>query len=195
MMKYQKIAILSILATIILLWSCGKKNPEVVIQTELGDIALELYPEKAPITVANFLKYIKENRFKGATFYRVVTLDNQPGSELKIEVIQGGLFEDDHPQALPPIAHETTQQTGILHKDGVISMARYGPGTATGEFFICIGDQPTLDYGGIRNSDGQGFAAFGKVISGMDVVPKIQQSPEADQYLKPRIPFTIKINN
>ena len=194
MMKYQKIAILSILATIILLWSCGKKNPEVVIQTELGDIALELYPEKAPITVANFLKYIKENRFKGATFYRVVTLDNQPGSELKIEVIQGGLFEDDHPQALPPIAHETTQQTGILHKDGVISMARYGPGTATGEFFICIGDQPTLDYGGIRNSDGQGFAAFGKVISGMDVVRKIQQSPEADQYLKPRIPFIITTN-
>jgi peptidyl-prolyl cis-trans isomerase A (cyclophilin A) len=124
-----------------------------------------------------------------------VTLDNQPGSEVKIEVIQGGLFEDDHPQALPPIAHETTQQTGILHKDGVISMARYGPGTATGEFFICIGDQPKLDYGGIRNSDGQGFAAFGKVINGMDVVSKIQQSPEVEQYLKPRIPFTIKINN
>jgi peptidyl-prolyl cis-trans isomerase A (cyclophilin A) len=195
MMKSQKIAILSILATITLLWSCGRKNPEVVIQTELGDIILELYPDKAPITVANFLKYIEEDRFKGATFYRVVTLDNQPGSEVKIEVIQGGLFEDDHPQALPPIAHETTQQTGILHKDGVISMARYGPGTATGEFFICVGDQPKLDYGGIRNSDGQGFAAFGKVINGMDVVRKIQQSPEADQYLKPRIPFTIKINN
>ena len=172
---------------IVILFSCGKRNPRVIISTEPGDITVELYPDKAPVTVANFIRYIEENRFKGATFYRVVTQDNQPDNDVKIEVIQGGLFEDNHPQALPPIEHETTQQTGILHLDGTVSMARYGPGTATSEFFICIGDQPSLDYGGNRNSDGQGFAAFGRVVKGMDVVRKIQQQPEKDQYLKPRI--------
>ena len=172
---------------IVILFSCGKRNPRVIISTEPGDITVELYPDKAPVTVANFIRYIEENRFKGATFYRVVTQDNQPDNDVKIEVIQGGLFEDNHPQALPPIKHETTQQTGILHLDGTVSMARYGPGTATSEFFICIGDQPSLDYGGNRNSDGQGFAAFGRVVKGMDVVRKIQQQPEKDQYLKPRI--------
>ena len=172
---------------IVILFSCGKRNPRVIISTEPGDITVELYPDKAPVTVANFIRYIEENRFKGATFYRVVTQDNQPDNDVKIEVIQGGLFEDNHPQALPSIEHETTQQTGILHLDGTVSMARYGPGTATSEFFICIGDQPSLDYGGNRNSDGQGFAAFGRVVKGMDVVRKIQQQPEKDQYLKPRI--------
>lgn len=158
-----------------------------MISTPEGDIILELYPQQAPITVANFLKYVEEDRFKDATFYRVVTLDNQPDSKIKIEVIQGGLFEDEHPDMLPPIAHETTEQTGILHKDGVISMARYGPGTATSEFFICVGDQPSLDFGGRRNGDGVGFAAFGKVIDGMDVVRRIQQLPNRDQYLQPRL--------
>jgi len=171
----------------VVLVSCAKKNPRVVIRTELGDITVELYPEKAPVTVANFLRYVKENRFQGATFYRTVTMDNQPDNDIKIEVIQGGLYEDNHPQALPPIPHETTKETGILHKDGVISMARNEPGTATGEFFICIGDQPSLDYGGKRNPDGQGFAAFGKVIKGMDVVRKIHRSPAEGQWLKPRI--------
>jgi peptidyl-prolyl cis-trans isomerase A (cyclophilin A) len=174
-------------SVIVTMAACGNKNPEVIIITELGDITIELYPDKAPVTVANFIRYIEENRFKGATFYRVVTQDNQPDNDVKIEVIQGGLFEDNHPQALPPIKHETTQQTGIRHLDGTISMARYGPGTATSEFFICIGNQPSLDYGGNRNTDGQGFAAFGRVVKGMDVVKKIQQQPEKEQYLKPRI--------
>ncbi len=102
-------------------------------------------------------------------------------------MIQGGLFEDIHPDMLKPIAHETTKQTGILHKDGVISMARYGPGTATSEFFICVGDQPSLDFGGRRNGDGVGFAAFGKVVEGMDVVRKIQALPAKEQYLEPRL--------
>ncbi len=175
------------IAFLVLIMACGNKNPEVVISTEMGDITVELYPEKAPVTVANFIRYVKENRFKGATFYRVVTPDNQPDNNVKIEVIQGGLFEDDHPQALPPIKHESTKETGILHKDGTISMARYGPGTATSEFFICIGDQPALDFGGMRNSDGEGFAAFGRVIKGMDVVREIQKQPAQDQYLEPRI--------
>jgi peptidyl-prolyl cis-trans isomerase A (cyclophilin A) len=174
-----------------LLGSCSQKNPQVIIKTELGNITVELYPGKAPLTANNFLKYVNENRLKDATFYRTVTLDNQPDSKVLIEVIQGGLYEDNHPQALPPIEHETTEMTGILHKDGVISLARYGPGSATCEFFICLGDQPSLDYGGDRNGDGQGFAAFGKVVDGMDVVYKIHQSTANGQYLDP----WIKINS
>lgn len=157
------------------------------MQTEYGDIIIELYADKAPITVTNFLKYVDDNRLKDATFYRTVRMDNQPENDIKIEVIQGGLFEDEHPDMLAPIVHENTKQTGILHKDGVISMARNKPGSATSEFFICIGDQPSLDFEGMRNSDGQGFAAFGKVIKGMEVLRKIQVLPSKDQYLEPRI--------
>ena len=102
-------------------------------------------------------------------------------------MIQGGLFEDEHPKMLPPIKHESTKETGIKHLKGVISMARYGPGTATSEFFICIENEPELDAGGIRNSDGAGFAAFGKVVKGMDVAEKIHRSKANDQYLNPRI--------
>lgn len=176
----------------ILFGACSSKHPQIIIKTELGDITVELYPDKAPVTANNFLRYVNENRLKDATFYRTVTLDNQPDSEVLIEVIQGGLYEDNHPQALPPIEHETTEMTGILHKDGVISLARYGPGSATCEFFICVGDQPSLDYGGARNGDGQGFAAFGKVVDGMDVVLKIHQLDNPDQWLQPekRIPIT-----
>lgn len=166
---------------------CAKTNPKLVFETETGNIIVELYPDKAPITVANFLKYVSENRLDDATFYRTVTLDNQPDNDVRIEVVQGGLYEDYHPNYLDPIEHESTNQTGILHKDGVISMARNEPGTATCEFFICVGDQPSLDYGGNRNSDGEGFAAFGKVIDGMDVVHLIHQSPAEGQWLQPRI--------
>ncbi len=90
---------------------------------------------------------------------------------------------------LTPIAHETTESTGILHRDGVISMARLEPGTATTEIFICVGDQPELDYGGRRNPDGQGFAAFGRVIDGMHVVRAIHQVPANGQYLDQPIPM------
>jgi peptidyl-prolyl cis-trans isomerase A (cyclophilin A) len=162
-------------------------NPQIYIQTELGKIIIELYPQRAPVTVANFLRYVNESRFAGAVFYRVVHMNNQPNDDIKIEVIQGGLKEDDHPQSLSPIFHETTAQTGILHTDGIISMARNEPGTASSEFFICIGDQPELDFGGKRNSDGQGFAAFGVVIDGMDIARKIQHRPEVEQYLAPAI--------
>lgn len=176
-------------ALVLFMFSCfhSTRKTNIVIKTELGEIVLELYPEQAPITVANFLKYIDENRFKDAVFYRTVKPDNQPDNNIKIEVIQGGLFDDFHPDMLPPVGHETTKQSGVLHKDGVISMARNEPGSATSEFFICIGNQPSLDYGGMRNPDGQGFAAFGKVIKGMDVVRKIQQLPSKNQYLKPHL--------
>ena len=110
-------------------------------------------------------------------------LDNQPTSPVKIEVIQGGLKDDRVVGQYKPIAHETTDATGIKHEDGTISMARLEPGTASTEFFICVGDQPELDFGGKRNPDGQGFAAFGKVIRGMDVVRAIQQKNDKGQML------------
>lgn len=153
----------------------------------MGDILLELYSGQAPVTTANFLRYVDEHRFTDTGFYRTVRTDNQPENQFKIEVIQGGLFLENHPAALPPILHETTTQTGILHKNGTLSMARDMPGSATSEFFICIGDQPELDFGGRRNPDGQGFAAFGVVIFGMDVVKRIQIQPAIEQTLTPFI--------
>jgi len=162
--------------------ACHKK-PKVCIVTPLGAIVCELYPDKAPATCKNFLQYVDEDRYKDAKFYRVVTLENQPANKIKIEVIQGGLLEYNHPNMLKPIVHETTMQTGIRHEDGTISMARLEPGSASSEFFICINKQPQLDFGGIRNPDGQGFSAFGKVIKGMEVVRSIQALGNTNQIL------------
>ena len=119
--------------------------PRILLKNELGNIILELYLQQAPVTVANFLQYIDEGRFTGACFYRVVRMDNQPNNEIKIEVIQGGLKVDEHPLSMPAILHETTALTGIFHKDGVISMARNEPGTATSEFFISFAGEEYID--------------------------------------------------
>jgi peptidyl-prolyl cis-trans isomerase A (cyclophilin A) len=157
-------------------------HPRVLITTEMGTIEVEVDQVKAPVTAANFLRYVDAGLYDGSSFFRVVTMQNQPQSPVKIEVIQGGDVPDE--KCFPPIAHETTVQTGLRHVDGAISMARDKPGTATSSFFICVGDQPELDFGGKRNPDGQGFSAFGRVVSGMDVVRKIQQVPSEGQYLK-----------
>jgi peptidyl-prolyl cis-trans isomerase A (cyclophilin A) len=163
-------------------------KPVIAIETGAGTIRVELDPQRAPATVANFLRYVNEHFFDGTSFYRAVTLDNQPTNPIKIEVIQGGA--NDSKQTYPPIALERTSVTGIRHTDGTISMARNGPDTATSEFFICVGDQPALDAGGLRNPDGQGFAAFGHVVSGMDVVRRIQHAPVQGQLLTPPIAIT-----
>lgn len=164
--------------------ACDRSAQEsVVIRTELGDITLKIETEKAPVTASNFLSLVDQGVYTGAIFYRVVRPDNQPDSPVKIEVIQGGLFDDDMIDSYTPIEHESTKHTGILHTDGVISMARMEPGTASTEIFICVGNQPSLDYGGGRNPDGAGFAAFGKVSEGMDVVRRIQALPDSGQYL------------
>jgi peptidyl-prolyl cis-trans isomerase A (cyclophilin A) len=164
----------------------AQKKEQCVIKTTMGNIGIELYPATAPVTVANFLKYVDAHLYDSSSFFRAVTLNNQPKDAIKIEVIQGG--DMDSTKEFAPIPLETTQQTGILHKDGVISMARGKPNSATCSFFICINDQPALDHGGKRNKDGQGFAAFGKVIQGMDIVKKIQQRyPEQGQYFKPPV--------
>jgi peptidyl-prolyl cis-trans isomerase A (cyclophilin A) len=147
----------------------------VLMSTSQGDIEIDIYPDKAPITAGNFLQLVDKELLDGGSFYRVVTYDNDKGNP-KIEVIQGGRG-DALEGEIDPIDHETTEQTGIRHTDGVISMARGGVGTATSEFFIVIGDQHGLDYGEVRNPDEQGFAAFGKVVNGLDVVRRIQGLP------------------
>ena len=170
-----------LLTSLLLSDQAETKNPSVLIQTEMGDITVEVFVDKAPITANNFLLYVDEGYYDGSTFFRLVTMNNQPNDKVRIEVIQGGQVSMD--KSFPPIGHETTRQTGILHKHGTISMARSNPGTARSSFFICINDQPELDYEGQRNPDQQGFAAFGQVRAGMDIVKKIQQIPLKGQYL------------
>jgi peptidyl-prolyl cis-trans isomerase A (cyclophilin A) len=166
--------------------SSAQKKEICIIKTSLGDIKVELYPKKAPITVANFLKYVDAHLYDNTTFFRSVTLNNQPKDSVKIEVIQGG--EVDSTKVFAAITLERTSTTGVFHKNGTISMARDKPDSATCSFFICINDQPSLDFGGKRNKDGQGFAAFGKVTEGMDIVRKIQQlAPNNEQYFKPPV--------
>jgi peptidyl-prolyl cis-trans isomerase A (cyclophilin A) len=164
--------------------------PHVMVQTDLGDIEIEVDTVRAPITAANFLKYVDARHFDGGTWHRTVKMNNQPDNQIKIEVIQAGVNPDRAKEGFAPIPLERTNTTGILHKDGTVSMARGGADTATSGFFICINDQPSLDFGGMRNADGQGFAAFGQVVRGMDVVRRIQQAPNTDaQKLTP--PVTI----
>ena len=146
----------------------------VVINTSKGKIEVELYGDKAPITTTNFLQYVQDKVYDGGTFYRAVRKDNQRQGQPYIEVIQGGIDQDSMKRR-DPITLERTGTTGIKHENGTISMARSTPNSATSEFFICINDQPSLDFGGNRNPDMQGFAAFGKVTKGMNVVKKIQK--------------------
>lgn len=185
---YRNISCFSFILVLLLILmtgpaSCYRTAKEVLISTELGDIRVELYTHQAPLTAANFLAHVEQGDYTNSIFYRVVRMDNQPDNPVKIEVIQGGLFHDEVVDTIPPIPHETTRETGILHTDGTISMARNRPGSASTEFFICVGDQPSLDYGGMRNPDGQGFAAFGRVVKGMEVVRAIQEQPDEGQYL------------
>jgi peptidyl-prolyl cis-trans isomerase A (cyclophilin A) len=157
----------------------GAKPVRVRVQTSLGDIVLELDPAKAPGTTANFLRYVDAGHYDGGTFHRTVKMDNQPESTIKIEVIQAGVNPAKAKEGFPAIPLERTSVTGLKHVDGAVSMARGTADSAASGWFICINDQPSLDFGGLRNPDGQGFAAFGRVVSGMDVVRKIQQAPSS----------------
>lgn len=187
-MKYLR----TIIPLLFLFFGCKQKNsntPHIEIQTEKGEIEIELYPQKAPKTVAAFLSYVDSGYYNNSSFYRVLNDENQPSNAPKTELIQGGIWKTKNNIAskLPGIPHENTQQTGILHTDGVISLARTEPGTATTEFFICIGKQPGLDYGGENITDRQGYATFGVVVRGMDVVRKIYRQREEDQYFDPPV--------
>jgi peptidyl-prolyl cis-trans isomerase A (cyclophilin A) len=145
----------------------------VTLETSLGAIEVEVFPQRAPLSACDFLAYVDAGLYEGAAFYRVVRFDNDRGNP-KIQVIQGGLQNDNKER--PPIAHETTQQTGLKHADGALSLARGPVGTGgAAAFFVVVGDQPALDFGGKRNADGQGFAVFGRVIRGMEVVHRIHR--------------------
>jgi peptidyl-prolyl cis-trans isomerase A (cyclophilin A) len=160
----------------------------VLVRTEVGDIVLEVDTKRAPNTAANFLRYVDAGHYDGGTFHRTVKMDNQPDSPVKIEVIQAAVNADRARDGFPAIPIERTSVTGLRHTNGAISMARGQPDSATSGWFICINDQTSLDFGGDRNPDGQGFAAFGRVVQGMDVVRKIQQAPNTDaQRLTPPI--------
>jgi peptidyl-prolyl cis-trans isomerase A (cyclophilin A) len=179
---------------IVLFSACATRNPDrphVVIQTGAGDIEIELYLREAPKTAGAFLSYVASGLYKNGSFYRVLNEDNQTTGSPVSNLIQGGIWKTDHNKAvsLPGVPHETTRDTHILHTDGVISLARDSPGTGTTEFFICVGNQPGFDFGGENNPDGQGYAAFGKVVSGMDVVRTLYARPENNQTFTPQIPI------
>jgi len=165
-----------------------EKNLRVVveIETAMGNLLVALSGDRAPGTVENFLRYVDAGLYAGGVFHRTVRMDNQQQSPVKIEVIQGGP-KPGAKQSFEPVKLERTTRTGLKHVAGAISMARSAPDSATGDFFICIGDQPELDFGGKRNPDGQGFAAFGMVLKGMDVVKKIQMAPNEGQRLTPPV--------
>ncbi|HRN71672.1 MAG TPA: peptidylprolyl isomerase [Ginsengibacter sp.] len=179
-------------ALLLLLVSCGGKqeysNPTVEIKTTYGKILVELYPQKAPQTVAAFLKYVDSGYYKKSTFYRVLKEEDQPSNAFKSELIQGGIYQSN-PQllvALPGIPLETTKETGLRHLNGTISLARTSPNSGSTEFFICVGDQPAYDYGGLANPDGLGYAAFGRVIKGMNAVRNIHSSPsDGTSFIRP----------
>jgi peptidyl-prolyl cis-trans isomerase A (cyclophilin A) len=169
------------------LQAAAAQNPRVLIQTELGAIELELDAKRAPATASNFLRYVRRGLYDDGVFHRTVTPTNQPANRIKIQVIQASANPGRTNELFPPIKLERTRETGLKHRDGIISMARDGADSAQDEFFICIGDQPELDFNGKRNPDGQGFAAFGKVTKGMDVVRKIHRAPAREQKLTPPI--------
>lgn len=161
--------------------------PRVVLETSLGEIELSIDAERAPVTARNFLAYVEAGAYDGGRFHRTVTPENQPGRKVRIDVIQAGVEPGREKADRPPIPLERTRDTGLTHVDGAVSMARDTPDSATSDFFVCVGDQPSLDFGGARNPDGQGFAAFGRVVRGIEVVRKIWRSPAKGQALDPPV--------
>ena len=175
-------------AAIVALGACASgaarpSLPHVLFTTGKGDIEIEVDTVRAPISGSNFLRYVDQGFYNGGRFHRTVRPDNQPQDSVRIAVIQAGVDPARARSGFPPIPLERTSVTGLKHLDGSVSMARGGPDAATSSFFICIGDQPSLDFGGHRNMDLQGFAAFGRVVRGMDVVRDIQSGPANAQTL------------
>jgi peptidyl-prolyl cis-trans isomerase A (cyclophilin A) len=170
MMRFLRFAVMLMILPA-LAAAAQQKKPHVMLHTQVGDIELELDPVHAPATVANFLRYVNGGFYDGGAFSRTVTMDNQPTNEIKIEVIQANINPARKAESFPAISMGRNAA-----KDG-----------NTSEIFICIGNQPELDFAGKRNPDGQGFAAFGQVVRGMDVVKKIKMSPAEKQKLVPAV--------
>lgn len=164
--------------------SCSNhyKNPHIVIQTTYGDIEAELFPDKAPKTVTAFLNYVDSGYYTNSSFYRVLFIES-PVSNYNTGVVQGGIWQSNNSKALtvPGIPHESPKQTGLSHTSGTLSLARGVAGSANTEFFICVGDQTQYDSSQTLQPDGLGFAAFGRVTTGMEIVRKIHSQPANGQ--------------
>ena len=185
---------LSLISAIILLCGCAQKKyttPHVLINTSYGDVIVELMPGNAPVSVAAFLSYIDSGFYKRSSFYRVVIEEGLTSSS-NVGLIQGGIWQSNPTlySSIPGIIHESTKQTGLSHTSGTISLARTGLGTASTEFFICVGDQTQFDHGNKTGVDSLGFAAFGKVFNGMEIVRKIQQERSHEQSFVQNIVIT-----
>jgi peptidyl-prolyl cis-trans isomerase A (cyclophilin A) len=154
-------------------------RPRVRLETDKGVIVVELAADKAPVTAANFLRYVDTGRMDGGEFYRA---SRAPGAPT-VGIIEGGM--KDPAKLFPPIAHESTQTTGLKHLDGTLSMARFAPGTAAADFTICCGDAPYLDAHPEQPGDNAGFAAFGQVVEGMDVARAILAMPTTGKAANP----------
>ena len=165
----------------------GADKPRVVLDTEAGQMVLELELERAPLTVCNFLSYVTDGDYEAGSFFRtVVSVTN--ANPNPIDVIQAATPRGSDDDLRPPIPLERTRDTGLSHTAGAVSMARDGPDTATSSFFIVTRDTPSLDFGGGRNPDGQGFAVFGRLVDGLDVARRIQMSPaDAEEQLTPPV--------
>jgi peptidyl-prolyl cis-trans isomerase A (cyclophilin A) len=161
----------------------------VRMETAGGPLVLALDAEHAPITTCNFLRYVESGRYAGGSFFRTVVAETNDNPN-PIDVIQAATTAGSDDPGLGPIPLERTRDTGLRHSAGAISMARDGPDTATSSFFIVVEDTPGLDFGGGRNPDGQGFAAFGAVISGMEIVRAIQSAPATDEQLAEPVVIT-----
>lgn len=168
-------------------------KPRVVIKTPRGAIVVELEPRRAPLTTANFLRYVDAKSYDGGTFFRAARTPGVPKDGTIVAA------PDAKVRPFPPIAHESTTKTGLKHLNGTISLGRFATGTATSNFFICVGDQPYLDANPAAKGDNLGYAAFGRVVEGMSVVEKILSLPtngetkfkdQAGQWLKPPVPIT-----
>ena len=189
LIRLATIALLAVLTVGQDVKSQGAMLPHVILETALGTIEVEIETVRAPLTAANFLHYVDARLYDGGRFHRTVRPDNQPDKDVKIEVVQAGTNPARAMDLSSPIPLERTSETKLSHVDGALSMARSRPETGRSDFFICIGDQPELNFGGKRNADGQGFAVFGRVLKGMDVVRKIQASPANGQTLTPVVPI------
>lgn len=165
-------------------------EPYVVVQTDLGPIAIVLKVREAPVTACNFLRYVQAHRYDGGAFFRTVVAETNDNPN-PIDVIQAATPAGSDDPGFGAIPLERTRDTGLRHVAGAVSMARGGPDTATSSFFIVVKEAPALDYGGKRNPDGQGFAVFGQVTAGtMDLVRAIQAQPATDEQLAK--PVTIR---
>ncbi len=160
---------------------------QVRVETALGDVEIELFEQQAPVSAGYFLADVRAERYDGSSFFRIVTLSNQSVERhRRIAVIQGGL-RHEREDLEPVIPHESTAMTGLRHLKGTVSLARFAPGAVYHSFFICLRDEPALDFGGARHPDGQGFAAFGRVSAGFDVVQRVYARAEAAEHLKNEI--------